>query len=150
MIHDANRVGPKLWMGSAPSGPDLDWPYPFAVLVLCALEYQPPASAFPSVEVIHAPNDDAAITSTIARNALRAAEQVARLTRSGKCVLVTCIAGRNRSGLVAGLSMVLNGVPGGEAVKAIQRARTMGLCNPTFAAFVRDFRPERREMERRR
>lgn len=56
--------------------------------------------------------------------------------RSGP-VLVHCQAGLNRSGLVAGLALVLDGMAPSEAVALLREKRSPAvLCNPVFAAWL--------------
>lgn len=109
------------------------------VLVLCAFEYQPPDRAYPGVRVIRARLDDAEPTPAEVKQALAAAEQVAHAMRSGLVCLVTCMAGLNRSGLVSGLALRMNGYDGPRAVRAVQRARGKdALGNQHFLSIVRD------------
>lgn len=50
-------------------------------------------------------------------------------------VLVHCQAGLNRSGLVAGLALVLDGTPPADAVALLRSSRSPAvLCNPAFEA----------------
>jgi hypothetical protein len=61
--------------------------------------------------------------------------------RTGK-TLVHCQAGLNRSGLVAGLALVLDGMPPGEAIALLRERRSPAvLCNRTFANWLLDQRP---------
>jgi protein-tyrosine phosphatase len=136
---DATRVGSKLYMGSAPHNPTIG-AHGFHVVVLCAMEYQPDHRMFPGVQVVRVPLDDCQITVDIANRGLQAAAHVAACVRGGKRVLVTCAQGRNRSGLVAGLAMVLNGKPGEDAVRDIQLVRPHALTNTTYADFVKYYR----------
>lgn len=111
----------------------------FDALVLCAEEYQPEAEHFPGVEVIHAPMVDDQIDLETIERASVAAAKVADLVRDGKArkVLVTCAAGKNRSGLVAGLILHdLYGLSGGEAVAVIRAKRPGALSNDSFAEFL--------------
>lgn len=132
---DVDRLAPKLWIGSAPYGGDVLKAMGFDTLVLCAQEYQPPASSFPGVRVIHAPFDDApeldAATQELVK---RTARQVAGEVQRGRRTLVTCMAGRNRSGLVcARVLMKLSGAPGHLVVDHVQRLRKNALTNDVFA-----------------
>ena len=63
-------------------------------------------------------------------------EKVADAMKEGRFVLVTCAAGKNRSGLIAGLALRKLGVDGKEAVKAIQKNRPGALSNPRFRKLV--------------
>ncbi len=132
---DVTWVAPKLWIGSqAQPGPHLR-EAGFQVLVLCAQEWQPPEEEFPGVRVHHAPFDDSAkgLTEREAKIAHRAAQKTIGHLLYGQRCLVTCMAGRNRSGLV--LALALAGVSGltpkkaGEQVRAV---RPNALTNTTF------------------
>lgn len=131
---DATRIVPGLWMGSRPPTGRAVSEAGFDLLVLCAEEYQPPAWMFPGVEVIHAPFDDNDIgpTSEEQATARSAARQVVSATRKGRKVLVTCFAGRNRSGLVTGLALLAQAHPPLRVVDLIQRRRTHALTNRFF------------------
>lgn len=123
---------PKLLaQGSAPP-PEAQ--LPFDVLVLCAREYQPPASYFPGVEVLHVPLDDSGPPPTTdeVRLAVLAGKRVCHLLRKGKRVLVTCAMGRNRSGLVSGLALINCGASSSRAIDAIKQARANALSNAYF------------------
>lgn len=57
--------------------------------------------------------------------------------RSGP-VLVHCQAGLNRSGLVAGLALVLDGMEPADAIGLLRERRSAAvLCNPTFERWLR-------------
>lgn len=52
-------------------------------------------------------------------------------------VLVHCQAGLNRSSLIAGYALVLEGMSGKEAVKTLREKRSPAcLCNPAFEQFL--------------
>ena len=102
----AHRISGPLWMGSMPV------PYSslyghFDGLVLCACEYQCPAAFFPGVKVLSVSlNDDGSpMTRDEAFAAVGAAKNVVKWIESGMRVLVTCMQGRNRSGLVTALAL---------------------------------------------
>lgn len=134
-----SEVVPGLFVGSKPppgrhEGVD--------VIVLAAMEYQPPAEMFPGAEVIHVPLDDApgrtmredeiaAATSTAAR--------VARRLRADRRVLVTCAMGLNRSALIAALAMhEIHGMSADEIVARLRQARgSWALSNPNFEKLLR-------------
>jgi hypothetical protein len=100
---EANRIVSGLYQGSAPpQGPGVA-AAGFDALVLCALEYQPPARCFPGAIVLRCPLDDdltRAVPKGGRRRVIEAGRQIAEILRRGGRVLVTCVAGRNRSGLV--------------------------------------------------
>ena len=135
-----SRIGPRLYQGIAPpTGPalkNLGWD----VLVLCAEEFQPSASEFPGLEVIHAPNDDADREPTTDELAIvmSRALLVAMRVREGKRVLVTCRLGMNRSGLVSATALhFLTGAGGEACVKRVRDARPGALSNPHFVRVLR-------------
>jgi hypothetical protein len=123
----------------------------FRTLVLCAEEHQPPGQAFPGVDVIHVPFDDALAPLTAAQLepiqraaalvAARAREALRAPGHHGK-VLVTCFAGRNRSGLVTALAIEeLTRGSGATAESIIERIRQRrgraALGNPYFESLLR-------------
>ena len=104
---------------------------PFDVIVLAAVEHQD--VPLPGYEVIRVPLDDSGPPPSPADRALirETAKRIARRVRAGKCVLVTCHQGRNRSGVLTGLALVELGLPRERAVRRIQQYRD-GLTNPYF------------------
>ena len=136
---DATLIVPGLYQGSMPISGFALKNKGIDTLVLCAKEYQPPSVIFPAVKVIHAPNDDSGspLTSDEKRIALAAADVVAKDVANGKNVLVTCMQGRNRSGLVVAIAIVkLTGMSGKSTVKLIKKLRTNALTNPSFCDFL--------------
>lgn len=106
---------------------------PFDVIVLAAMEYQPP---MPGYTVMNVPLDDGPPPDHVTRMRIRrAAREIADHVRLGQRVLVTCWQGRNRSGVLAGLALVDLGVPPIQAVGRIRRLRD-GLTNVHFRAMV--------------
>lgn len=133
---DATRIATRIYQGSAPPpGPDVRR-CEFNVLVLSAMEYQPPSEMFPGVRVVHVPLDDAKLTRAEWVRAVAAADQVARAVRDKDArALITCAMGRNRSGLVTALTLyLLTGERGDKIVRHIQRRRQNALTNPSFVA----------------
>ena len=136
---EISEIVPGLYVGSKPppgrhTGVD--------TIVLAAVEYQPPASSFPGVEVIHAPLDDAPgrpMTEDEIALATKTAARVARRLRVGRRVLVTCALGLNRSALVAALAMhEIYGMDAEEIIKRLRDARGMwSLSNPNFERLLR-------------
>lgn len=146
----ANRVGVfhgvDLWMGAyPPPGRELH-SYGFRVLALCARELQPSASVFPGMRVYSIPLDDDPESSAreFHETALlaRAGAQTVfrRVVRTREPTLITCMAGRNRSGLVTALlirMLTKNRVEGHEAVHLIRLARgASALSNQQFSSFL--------------
>lgn len=71
--------------------------------------------------------------------ALYNAAELARDLASKGQTLVHCQAGLNRSGLVAGLALVLDGYAAHDAVDLLRRRRSPAvLCNPVFEAWLLD------------
>ena len=132
---EATRVQPGLYIGSAPPIGRAVKDARFDMLVLCAKEYQFPF--FERVEVVYAPNDDTCKrfpTEQEFRIAYNASERVAQAYADGRRVLITCMQGRNRSGLVMALALRrIFGMSGTEARKLVQRKRERALANPFFA-----------------
>jgi len=135
MTIDADQIHNDLWQGSAPPTGTHVKDAGFTALVLCADGYQPPASEFPGVQVIHAPNtDDPTVPPRRAdlNRALQAAGQAAEILEQGGKVLVTCRMGINRSSLVTALTLhKLTGMSGLEACERIMSKR-LALTNPQF------------------
>jgi hypothetical protein len=114
----------------------------FDAVVLAAEEFQPSARTFPGVQVIHVPYEDG--PNVPVEVAMKAAQQIARLIRSGKQVLVTCYAGLNRSGLLVALTLWYLGFGSGlEIVSRVRAGRVRALSNPWFAAWLRTLPPRR-------
>ena len=120
----------------------------FSLLVLCAIEHQPPSHRFPGLRVMRIPLDDVSepLSPTAAASVMTMASVVADALRRHKKVLVTCQMGLNRSGLVNGVALrMLTGAQGEEVVEHIRRRRGgMALSNREFAKFVRSLRPAKR------
>lgn len=105
-MFDAHEIVPLLWQGSKPKPGRGLADAGFEVLVLCAREYQPTTASFPGLILINAPNDDHYfMTREDLQGAVDAASQVAEHVKAGRKVLVTCLAGINRSGLVVALAL---------------------------------------------
>jgi protein-tyrosine phosphatase len=59
--------------------------------------------------------------------------------KAGRNVLVTCMAGQNRSGIVTAMALCkLTGASGQECVDHVSRTRPFALNNRTFAQYVID------------
>jgi hypothetical protein len=144
---DANEIAPFLYQGSAPADGDHLAKAGFHLVILCANEYQPPKEQFlGGIDVIHAPNDDnpsRAPTRQELQLAIAAAKQAAERVRDGKHVLVTCMAGLNRSGLVSALTLhMLFGWAGAQCASHVQSKRHHALCNPQFVKVLSTLRPK--------
>lgn len=134
-----NQIAPYLFQGSVPlEGPSLARKG-FRVLVLCADEFQPPADLFPGLEVIYAPNDDSGAPFTALQQAIAvmASHRVANYMHQHQTVLVTCMQGRNRSGLVSALALHhITGWAGKDCVRRVQRKRPDSLANQDFVRYL--------------
>lgn len=152
--YSMTHMAPKLYQGARPpQGPGLA-ASGFGMLVLCALEHQPPSSAFPGVDVIHLPFDDC---RELPEDVLKAAAEVAKIEvkqiAAGRRVLNTCNMGVNRSGVVTALAMYHlrlrleskrpNAKWMAQVIKHIQATRfhgeLHGLCNPWFAQALHEW-----------
>ena len=137
----ASQVHGNLWMGG--------WPPPswrigehFDCLALCAMEYQVP-DLFTGVQVVQAKlNDDGTpMRREEAFEAAAAAKQVIQWLKQDLKVLVTCFAGRNRSGLVCGITLCRGpaAMNPAQAIRTIRAARGEGaLSNPWFLKLLTD------------
>lgn len=98
------------------------------------MEYQPPDSLFGPIEVIRCPiDDDVDVPDAHYQAAVGTGLQVADAVMADAKVLVTCMAGRNRSGLVSGVALhTLTGKSGRECANYIRGRRTNALTNPAF------------------
>lgn len=138
---DADEILPNLWQGSAPPLGSAVKISGFDMLILCAEEYQPRARefGFRSGRVLHAPLDDhtrpleAGEWETI----LTAAEAATVCLRRGGRVLVTCAAGRNRSGIVTALTIILlTRCSPKKAVRLVRSRRDLALTNDSFVRHI--------------
>lgn len=135
MILDASQIAPRLWQGSRPPEGRHLHDAGIDVLVLCALEHQPPARGYPGVEIIRAPMDD---SSTVPKQIAESAARLAAIRyQQGRVVLVACNMGRNRSGLVSALVLWLRRFGTGKRCADRVRSRRAGaLTNPYFYAWL--------------
>lgn len=145
----ASRIASCLYQGSRPpAGHELHTTGVHTV-VLCAIEHQPPSSEFPGVEVIRCPFDDSLEALDPHTWALieRTAQRVTERVRHKQRVLVTCRAGRNRSGLVTALALTrLYQISGSEAVRWVKEKRELALTNPAFVRRLEEAAPARRRL----
>jgi hypothetical protein len=140
-VLDINNIHGTLWQGAIPPAGSLLRDKGFDVVVLAASDHQD-ASWYPGLHVILAPGDDDERPHRL-MNFLptwqAAAREVASHVRSGKKVLVTCMSGYNRSGIVTAMALhELTGWNGHVCVETIKRRRQYALSNKTFVAWVHD------------
>lgn len=159
IIHRSRRTRGVFAQGDVDAAYDAIRKGTFDMVILCAGELEEmfrmlPARAHP--EIVYASNvDGPALSRRQLRIATNAAGQAVRAYRLGKRVLITCAAGRNRSGLVTALAMHLSTGCGGrlatEIVKARRNADGPALSNEVFAKFLSAIPPKatRREDEHR-
>lgn len=154
MSLDVTHIAGPLWIGSHPPIPGHrcgDHPYEanpdassvarhgFKTLVLCAEEYQPGPEHFPGVEVLYAPfsDDGTPPTPDELRIALKASAETAKRLRAGRKCLVTCMAGRNRSGLVCAIALAeVAGMPASQAGEVVRTKRLGALTNMPFRGLL--------------
>lgn len=136
---DANKIHDGLWQGALPPIGDVLHKAGYDVLVLAASEFQSNTS-YDNIEVICAPGDDDHRPRRMAAFLpiwKDAAKIVVERIRNGKVVLVTCIAGLNRSGMITAFALQeLTGWSGKQCVDHIRKNRQHGLCNQTFAEYI--------------
>lgn len=115
---DAHEVAPRLWQGSAPPVGDALAKAGFDIVALTAEEYQPDSASFAGVEVVRVPFSDSPVLPPMQR-VLAVADYLAKRYFAGDRILITCQAGRNRSGLLMGCVLLrLSGAPLSDPVAA--------------------------------
>jgi len=139
-----------LAQGAYPGGvdPKVLWKH-FDVLVLMAEEGQPDMLVYPGKKVLRAPIDDGDLTERYDRRIQRVLPDVIASVQQGKRVLVTCMAGRNRSGVMVALALVhLLPCWTSEQIVSHIRARRKAISGPAMSneAFVERVRQERRRV----
>jgi protein-tyrosine phosphatase len=139
MGYKVNQIITNLFQGGFPPPGDGLKASGIDVLVLCAKENQD-ARFYPGIEVICAPGDDAEGDDKLKQyigSWKQAAEMTADRVAAGKKVLVTCMAGLNRSGLVTAMALrKLTGAKGADIIKLIQTKREGALFNQTFVRYI--------------
>lgn len=155
MIHgvDASLIFLGMYQGGCPEaheGTTAVRDAGMTALVLLAEEYQPDASRFPGVEVIHAPMDDSSVTPELWATANRAADAVVRYLGShDQSVLVTCYEGRNRSGLVCALALHKLKYSAEDAIRKVKSGRGHhALANPYFVQALKDWERDNARQDR--
>lgn len=146
MILDVYKIIGNLHQGPMPPAGDIVAQGGFDVLVLCAWENQD-AAAYPGVEVIQAPGEDideSPVDPQELEQWKAAATTVAARLKAGKRVLVTCMGGYNRSGMVTALAMgeVTSWQPI-DIVDHIRSRRPGALHNKSFVRWLIQNLPKR-------
>lgn len=143
----ANKILKGLYLGGAPPPGDGLAKNGVNVLVLTAAQNQD-VDQYPGVLVICAPGDDDARPHRLKRflgDWKSAAAQVVSHVLAGRTVLVTCMAGQNRSALITALAVrELTGWSGQRIVDHIRLNRAGALNNLTFANYICDTFPNPR------
>lgn len=135
---ESTRILPGLHQGSRPPLGGAVSADKFDVLILAAREFQPSAEFFPGVFVIHVPMDDAQLTQDEFTRANQAADLAFKAYKNGARILVTCLLGLNRSGLVMALLLHrITGISGEDAIALIRSRRRMALWNRSFVRALR-------------
>jgi protein-tyrosine phosphatase len=132
---DASRICHGLYQGAAPASSHAVTSAGFQVLVLAAVEVQPPEHALVGLDVLRCPLTDDPTRPLTEREwsaAVACAKAVRRRLVRGQSVLVTCAQGRNRSGLVSALTLIQSGWQPQEAIRHIKQHRDFALTNPRF------------------
>lgn len=151
----ASEVLPGLWISAMPGR---DWPladWPIALLVSLS-DHTPPHAARRfewgtrgeavgggRLVFLHWPFEDGELPDMNSANLV--VHLAAHAVRSGQVVLIHCQEGRNRSGLVAALTVrEVLGVSGADAVARVRAARPGMLSNRAFADYLTSLRAPRR------
>ena len=143
------KITDNLYIGDAPIiGPHIG--VYFDDLFLCAKEYQP-VDCFQNVSVhsMHLSNDGSIMTSNERIQVIRAASNILDMLNENRMVLVTCMAGRNRSGIVCALALMCgangNRMESEEAISFVRNSRgPMALSNSQFVNFLHTFNSYRK------
>lgn len=140
-VLDVDHIYGTLWQGAAPPPGDSLATEGYHTLVLAAAENQN-KDAYTGVDVICAPGDDDEREWRFAKFLpvwqAAADEVVVRLGKKQN-VVVTCMAGLNRSGIISAMVLQkLTNWPGDKIINHIQSKRFGALCNRTFAAYIRE------------
>lgn len=138
---DATKIYTRLYQGSAPPPGHEVRRAGFDLLVLAAYEYQPPAQEFGGIQVLYAPMDDSRLKPKEWLQVVSTARKVDEKVRKGYRALITCQAGRNRSGIITAVTLhLLTGCSGTTAVRTVQALRANALTNDSFVARLRQIR----------
>lgn len=138
-VYEATKMYDGLYQGGVPPGGRILSDAGVDTLVLAAKE-NADASIYNGVKIILAPGEDTTIAKDL-KNYVQmwesAAELVAQEVESGKNVLVTCISGYNRSGIIVCMTLCkLTGMTGKQAVEHVQSRRRSAMCNDLFVEYI--------------
>lgn len=137
---DFDLVVENLYQGSAPPYGDVLAKLDFDTLVLCASENQE-KDFYSNIEVLLFPTEDDIVEQNMLCDLPKwqqAAQIVVERINTGNKVLITCMAGLNRSGMVTAFTLrQITNWSRNKIVDHIQQCREMALCNKTFENFLR-------------
>ncbi len=138
--YSVSRVYENLFIGGAPPGGDFLSQNKIDCVILTANDHQD-ASIYKDIEVILAggwDSDHWPIPEEHLSKWKQAADIVVDRLRNGKKVLVTCMMGQNRSGLVTAMAMqkLLGKEHSAEIVKHIQTYRKNALNNKHYVRYL--------------
>lgn len=147
-IDDQDMLVKGLWQGSRP----LIGEYfgRFDLVVFCANEFQPNKRQIEELGIREALvagfNDSPFLDGDDYKAINLAVSTVSARLRAKETILVTCMAGMNRSGLVSALSMMdAYDFTADRAIKTVRRARgPFALGNDTFLRMIYDVEEDRR------
>lgn len=142
---DANRVAGKLWQGSRYTESVCTYDLVDHV-VLTASEHQMRDANYMSLTRLPLFDEPRVLTHSEVKYVFRAASRVRTRLNQGESVLVTCVSGLNRSGLLCAMVLMMpatddSPTPGGmlapRAIRAVRSARgPRALSNPYFVQFL--------------
>jgi protein-tyrosine phosphatase len=143
---DFNWIVPGLAQGSYPEPPESAFDT-FDVVVFAAEELQPNIQAPAGCFLFKLPMDDdiyRPVPPAVGEVLHHTARALASYLRGGHKVLTTCAQGRNRSGILSGLTMMYCfGMPADDVIKIIQRKRKYALVNTMFTQWLQATRVRR-------
>lgn len=146
---DANKIVEHLYQGSKPSLKDAkELAHIFDALVLAANEHQLDTDKIlPTLHVRLNDYPSVPITEKEKELAVKAGKAVADMIDDGKDVMVTCVAGLNRSGLISALALMNSHhkMTPQQAMSTIRQARPMALFNKSFISFLKSLATSSRE-----
>lgn len=96
--------------------------------------------------LMHVPLDDSDDMERVFRQApaiLTAVDLLTEAVEEGRCCLVTCLAGRNRSALVVAEHLIQKGMAPDSAIATLQTKRKNTLGNEAFVAWLKRARNSR-------
>lgn len=147
---DTDHVYGPLWIGSQAKRGRALFEAGFTMLVLCSANWQPRSFEVPGVFVLHAPFEDrhpAPASRDDLNTAWNTATAIANFVHENPAarVLVTCMAGLNRSGLVVALALhQLYGWDSEQCLHVLRAHRPGAMFNRDFVRYLEWIAPPRR------